>query len=214
MVRTEAITLIKEDVLLLGKLVVSTVDEMSRLLSAESGVSLDTIERQEELINDSFQSIEETCLDLLVEKEDLGPQEVRTVVGSTFIAAKLERMADHAIRICRIASWAAEAHIDIPAELAEMAGVVQTMAEDVLVCFISDEADKAGEVIQRDNRVDYLHDQLSKRLLGELGVQDRNRAQMNAQFLFCARFMERMGDASVSIAKRVHFIVKGQRISS
>jgi len=30
--------------------------------------------------------------------------------------------------------------------------------------------------------------------------------------LFCARFIERMGDACVSVAKRVYFIVTGNRL--
>jgi len=53
---------------------------------------------------------------------------------------------------------------------------------------------------------------LHKKLLSALGEQDQARAQMGAQFLFCARFLERMGDACVSIAKRVFFMVTGNRL--
>jgi phosphate transport system protein len=211
-VKTEAITLIKEDILSLGQMVNRSVEEMTRLLQKNPDASLSMIEEQETRINKACEDIEEKCLDLLLERENLSAQEIRTIVGGTAIATKLERMADHANRISRMATWATQDNIAIPAELAEMAGVIQRMCEDVLLLFLTDASDKVQEIIQRDNSVDYLHDYLSKRLLSDLGDQSREEAQMRMQFLFCARFMERMGDACTSIAKKVYFIVTGQRL--
>lgn len=210
--KTEAITFLKEDVLSLGRMVSRTTEEMARLLQKDARAKLEFIEEQEDKINEAAQEIEEKCLDLLMEREVLSPLEIRTLLGSTVIAAKFERMADHANRIAKTASWAIEDQVEIPSELAEMAGVIQSMVQDVLLGFLSNSTDKAEEVAVRDNRVDYLHDSLSKRLLSTLGDQDRQHAQMRAQFLFCARFLERMGDACVSIAKRVYFISTGIRL--
>jgi len=121
-------------------------------------------------------------------------------------------MADHALRVAKLATWAADANVEIPPELAEMAGVIHRMVEDVLVGFLTDAADTAQGVIQRDSQVDYLHDLLSKKLLSGLGEQDQEEAQLRTQFLFGARFLERMGDACCSIAKRVYFIATGERL--
>jgi phosphate transport system protein len=211
-VKTEAITFLKEDVLALGQLVDRSVDEMSRLLRKEKSASLNLIEEQEEMINEASQAIEEKCLDLLLEKQALDAREIRVLIGATVIAAKFERIGDHANRIGRMASWAWEDGIEIPSELPEMASVVHRMVQDVLLSFVTDDANKAQEILQRDSQVNYLHDVLSKKLLSALGEQDRARAQMGAQFLFCARFLERMGDACGSIAKRVFFIVTGNRL--
>jgi len=203
-------TFIKEDVLSLGQMVGRTLSEMIRLLGASG--NLEIIEEQEELINQSCKDIEEKCLDVLVQKESLSPQEIRAVVGSIIIAAKFERIADHANRVAKIASWARQDAIEIPPELTEMAQVVERMTQDVLLSFLSDDALKAHEIVQKDSRVDYLDDALSKRLLSDLGEQERAQAQMRAQFLFCARFLERMGDACTSVAKRVYFISTGKRL--
>ncbi|HEY9869868.1 MAG TPA: PhoU domain-containing protein [Candidatus Obscuribacterales bacterium] len=211
MVKTEAITLIKEDVLALGRMVDCTIGEITRLLQREPAASLSLVEEQEEKINQACYDIEEKCMDLLLEREVLSAQEIRTLLGATVIAAKFERMADHANRVGRLATWAAESEVDIPPELPEMAGVVHRMVQEVLLSFLTDSADKTEEILQRDNQVDYLHDFLSKRLLSELGEREPEEAQMRAQFLFGARFLERMGDACCSIAKRVYFIVTGQR---
>ena len=209
---TEAITFLKEDVLAMGQLVNSSVDEMTRLLRNEKQASLPLIEKQETMINQAYQDIEEKCLDLLLEKQALDAKEIRTLIGSTVIVAKFERIADHANRVGRIALWAQEDDIDIPQELKDMANVVHRMVQEVLLSFVMDDASKAQEIIQQDSQVNYLHDVLSKRLLSALGDQDRARAQMGTQFLFCARFIERMGDACGSIAKRVFFIATGNRI--
>src|SRR5581483_7573928 len=159
-------------VLALGQMVSSSVEEMARLLKKDSQASMSLIEEQEEQINQSCLDIEEKCLDLLLERETLDANEIRTLLGSTVIAAKFERMADHANRIARMAQWASQDQIDIPGELLEMAGVVQGMVQDVLLSFLTNSPEKAQDVIQRDNRVDYLHDCLSKRLLTDLGEQD------------------------------------------
>ncbi len=209
--RTEAVTLIKEDVLALGEMVNRSVAEVTGLLEGDARTSLSFVEEQEELINSSAQQIEEKCLDLLMERQQFSPLEIRTLFASTIIAAKFERMADHANRVAKMARWACEDKIAIPPELAEMTRVVHRMVGDVLLCFLTDDVDKVDEIVKQDNRIDYLHDILSKKLLSDLGGQEDAQAQMRAQFLFAARFLERMGDAATSVAKRVYFIGTGRR---
>jgi phosphate transport system protein len=170
------------------------------------------VERQEEEINKLCQQIEEKCVDLLMERDSFGAKEIRALVSIPLIAAKFERLADHANRVARFANWAIEDEIEIPEELPKMAATVYHMVQELLLCFLTDSASKAKEILASDNNVDYLHDVLSKRLLSNLGEQESAHAQMRAQFLFCSRFLERMGDACTSIAKRVYFLSTGERI--
>lgn len=210
--KTRAITLIKEDVLTLGRLVGRAVSELQGLLMKRPAASFEEIEKLEDEINKACLKIEEKSLDLLCDRTELAEQEVRALVGSTLIATKFERLADHSFRVAKFVSWIAEEDLEIPAELAEMAGIVHRMVDDVLLCFLTDATEKIPEIIQRDSRVDYLHDFLSKKLLSNLGVKNSDDAQTSTQFLFCTRYLERMGDAVTSIAKRIHFIVTGQRM--
>ena len=210
----ESLTLLKGDVIAMGRKVDTTVGEMTKLLKKDPSASMKFIESQEEEINSACHAIEEKCLDLLLEKDGMTAKEIRTLVSITIIISKLERIADHANRVGRVAYWAGVEEIDIPQELIEMASVVHQMAKDNLIVFLTDASDKAKEILKRDNSVDYLHDKLSKELLTDLGDQDRGKAQLHAQFLFCNRFLERMGDACVSIAKRVYFIATGERLKA
>lgn len=210
---SESITLIKEEVLTLGRLVETTVYEVTRLLKGDKRADLSLVERQEAEINALCLEIEEKCVDLLVERGTAnGAREIRALVSIPLIAAKLERLADHANRVARFANWAIEDQIDIPEELPRMAASVYHMVQELLLCFLTDSPSKAKEILASDSNVDYLHDLLSKRLLSDLGEQDSAGAQMKAQFLFCGRFLERMGDACTSIAKRVYFLSTGERI--
>ncbi len=210
--KTKDVTLLKEDVLALGQMVGRSLEELSCLLQKNNNANLDIIEKQEEHINNSCQNIEEVCLELLLKKETLSQHEIRSLLSCMVIGSKFERMADHTNRAARIISWAVEDNIDIPIEFVEMVNVIQHMVQDVLLSFLSDSAEKAREIVQQDNRVDYLHDCVSKRLLSSLGEGDKSEAQMKMQLLFCNRFLERMGDACTSIAKRVYFMVTGQRL--
>lgn len=212
--KTGAVTLIKEDVLVLGRLVSATMQELSRILRKDASASLDMVVEHEADINAATLKIEERCLDLLSEYKDLNPREIRALVGSTIIAAKLERLADHAFRVAKFVSWFAAEDVQVPEQMAEMTGIVSRMLEDVLLCFLSDAVERIPEILQRDSQVDYLHDYLTKQLLQDLGAQDQERAQTSTQLLFCTRYLERMGDYCTSVAKRIHFIVTGSRIGS
>lgn len=198
--------------LTLGRMVETTVYEVTRLLKGDKKADLAMVERQEEEINKLCQQIEEKCVDLLMERDSFGAKEIRALVSIPLIAAKFERLADHANRVARFANWAIEDEIEIPEELPKMAATVYHMVQELLLCFLTDSASKAKEILASDNTVDYLHDVLSKRLLSNLGEQESAHAQMRAQFLFCSRFLERMGDACTSIAKRVYFLSTGERI--
>lgn len=209
--KTQAITLMKEDVLSLGRTVNSLVAELVKLLAGNT-VSLDVIEQLEEQSNAKCQGIEEKCLDLLTERQDLSAGEIRIIMSSTLMAAKFERLADHAHRVAKLVLWSEGA--TFPAELAEMAKIINRMVEEALICFVTDAIERVPEIIQKDAHVNYLHDLLSKKLLSHLGKQDQESAQLNTQFLFCARYLERMGDCCVSIAKRTHFMLTGKRLKA
>ncbi len=210
----ESITLLKEDVLSLGRMVDNTVDMVTNLLKKDDSARLEDVENQEKQINEWSQEIEEKCLELLIEKDNLSAKDVRTLVSCTLIVSKLERLGDHANRVARIASWAREEEIEVPDELPQMSAVVHHMMQDALLTFVTNDLNKVTEVLQQDSQVNYLHDVMSKRLLSKLGEQEQASAHMGAQFLFCARFIERMGDLCTSVAKRVHFINTGKRLSS
>lgn len=212
--KTRAVTLMKEDVLALGRLASDSMHELSRLLRKDRQASFEHIIDHEEKINEYCIKIEEKCLDLLSEHKDLSQAEIRALVGSTLIAAKFERLADHALRVAKFVSWVASEEVQIPEQLAEMSGNVSRMLDDVLLCFLTDAADKIPEIVQRDSQVDYLHDFLSKELLQDLGSKDQEEAQTATQLLFCTRYLERMGDACASVAKRIYFIVTGSRLST
>ena len=210
--KTEAITFVKEDVLSLGQMVDKTVEEVTRILRLEPGADIGIIEEREELIDEACQAIEEKCLELFLEKDMLDAKEIRALVGSIMIALKFERLADHANRISRMVLRAREDGAEIPPQLAEMAAVIHCMVQDVLLSFVTDDQQKAQAVVLQDKQVNYLHDLLSKQLLYNLGEQNQADAQMRMQFLFCARFLERMGDACASIARRVFFIATGKHL--
>ena len=109
--RTEAVTLIKEDVLSLGQMVNRSVSELTGMLEQDPQAKLAGIEEREEQINKSSQVIEERCLDLLMERQSLSPLEIRTLFASTVIAAKLERIADHATNIAEDVVYLVEGKI-------------------------------------------------------------------------------------------------------
>ena len=186
--KAKALYFLKDDVVSMGRMVNTSVEEMASILKGNPSGSMSLIEEREKKINDYCKKIEETCLELLLEKETVTQKDIRLLVSTIIIAAKLERMGDHANRIAKVADWARKEKVGVPTEMAEMASVIHQMAEDILMGCLEDTPDKALEVLKRDTAVDLLDEVLSRRLLAASGAPDKAQAQIETLFLFCTTF--------------------------
>lgn len=96
-------------------------------------------------------------------------------------------------------------------DLKEMANHAVSMVVDVIKAFNTRDSSKMREFRKRDDRIDELQAEISKRITNSLPKsKEESVAMMNC--LMGARFLERMGDNACKVAEKVIFAVEGKKV--
>lgn len=121
-------------------------------------------------------------------------RELRMVITIFKITPILERIADHATSIARVAlELNDEPELKNYGEMGEMAERALEMLESALDAFTTNDADKARQLIGKDAEVDKIYDSLVHNLM-ETMSQDAAKSIRLARLLFAAKNLERIGD--------------------
>ncbi|MDX6273215.1 MAG: phosphate transport system protein [Frankiales bacterium] len=157
-----------------------------------------------------YRQVEEQALDLLARQSPVAG-DLRTVVTSLRIVADLERMGDLADHVASVARRRFPASA-VPAELRgtvlEMGQVAQRIVTKAGSVIASRDVDSAAELERDDDAMDSLH----KRLFSLILADDWDGGVEAAiDVTLVGRYYERYADHAVSVARRVVFLVTGER---
>jgi phosphate transport system protein len=113
----------------------------------------------------------------------------------------LERIADHAANIARVAlDLNNEPELKSVTELSGMAEHALRMLHEALDAFTSSDAGAAREVIKSDSVINELYNHIFHRLI-EMMVTEPATATRDARMLFVAKHLERIGDYVTDICE-------------
>jgi phosphate transport system protein len=176
----------------------------SDLHVAEQVISAD------ETIDALYREVEERALELLARQSPVAT-DLRVVVTSLRIVADLERMGDLALHVAKVARRRYPASAIPP----ELRGTVREMGE-VAKGIVAKAADViafrdlalAAELESDDDVMDGLHRALFTTMLGPSFTGGIESA---IDIALVGRYYERYADHAVSVARRVTFLVTGER---
>ncbi len=121
-------------------------------------------------------------------------RELRIVLSIFKITPILERIADHATSIAKAAlELNDEPELRNYSELTEMAERALSMLQSVLDAFTNNDAEKARQLIAKDEEVDRIYDRLMTDLMNTM-EQDAAKSIRLTRLLFVAKNLERIGD--------------------
>jgi phosphate transport system protein len=134
------------------------------LAQRDESVAHDVI-AQDQIINQLQHEIEEECVFLIASQQPVA-RDLRIIMAVSTVASELERMADHAKGIARLALRLIDQPmlkplIDIP----RMGEVGRELLSGQLQAFLAGDAEAARELARRDDEVDQLNDQVFRELL-------------------------------------------------
>jgi phosphate transport system protein len=136
-------------------------------------------------------------------------RDLRVVLTAVYCAEKIERMGDLAAHVADAARFAHPEHA-IPAELADQfaeLGEITAGMADRVSALVVEPAEGAFEELERiDGTVDDRHAQVLATITGPKWTHSAATA---SQIALVARFYERFGDQSVSVARRIEFAATG-----
>jgi phosphate transport system protein len=160
-------------------------------------------------INEHRWRTEEQAL-LVIATQAPMAKDLRMIAAVIHIVTDLERMADHAAGIAKIALQTADQPplkplIDIP----RMSEIARAMLHDAITAFIEDDQASARAIVARDDEVDALYEQIYRELLTFM-LADPTTIDQATHLLWVAHNLERIADRVTNICERVVFAATGQ----
>jgi phosphate transport system protein len=200
---------LQNDVLMLGSMVEKAVGRSVEALKSRDAVLARRIIADDLMINAKRWEIEEQAIALIATQQPMAGD--LRVVGSVMqIVTDLERMADHAEGIAKIALLHGDQPllkplIDIP----RMADQASGMLRRSLDAFVRRDAAAAVAIAAEDDIVDALYDQVYRELLTFM-IEDPHTIQRGTWLLWAAHNPERIADRATNICERVVYLVTGR----
>jgi phosphate transport system protein len=179
------------------------------LLDADVALA-DLVIAGDQQIDATRESLEQRCFTLLARQQPVAG-DLRTITTSMRIVSDLERMGDLAAHIAKVARMRFPDHA-IPQEVRpaflEAGHVAEMLVTKAATIIAKRDIEAARELETDDDAMDRLHRGLFRQLLSEAwphGIE----AAIDVTLL--GRYYERFADHAVSVARRVVYLVTGER---
>lgn len=201
---------INNNILLMADLVEKQILKSMKNLKRHDENVVKEIIKDDDNVDDLHQLIEEECIIFIATQQPLA-KDLRSVFIATKIATDLERMADHAVDICKAARSINVSSTIFPIEsekLWDMEEKVRKMIDLSINAYIKRDYKEAYEICKMDDEVDELYRSIFKEMIKL--IKDENiESDAVAQLLFVAKYLERIGDRVTNICEGIIFAKKG-----
>jgi phosphate transport system protein len=200
---------LQDDVLILGSMVEKAISRSIEALKKRDLELASKVIAADREIDLKRYEIEEKCTELIVTQQPMAT-DLRIIIAVLYIIVDLERIADHAAGIAKIAIMIGDEPplkplIDIP----RMAEKATNMLHRSLDAFVEHDADTARQISAEDDEIDSLYDQVFRELLVFM-MEDPRTVTRATRLIWVAHNLERTADRVTNICERVVFTVTGK----
>lgn len=206
----EALDSISDQLVEMSRLVGSAMGRATTaLLDADLQIA-ESVIGADELVDRIQHDLEEQALDLLARQQPVAT-DLRTIVTSLRMSADLERMGDlarHVAKVARLRYPESAVPAELRSTVLEMGQVAERIVQKAGSVIASKDVRLALELERDDDEMDRLHRTLFLVLLDESWAHGLQPA---IDVTLCGRYYERFADHAVSVAKRVVYLVTGER---
>ena len=166
---------------------------------------------KDEMLDELELAVDDLAINLLALQQPMA-RDLRFITAAMKIGNDLERVGDHAVNIAEELAWLVKAPpFPVLPELEEMARLANVMLSDALNAFIMADSKLARDVVERDDRVDDLHENNFRILLTHM-MEDPRKITAGMDLFLVSGNIERIADLATNIAEEVVFFVEGLTI--
>lgn len=201
---------LNNDILRMGSVVEKQIYLSIDALVKQDEAMADQVINNDDIVDNLQREIEDKCIKLIAKEQPLAT-DLRAIFTTTKIVTDLERMADHAVDIGKIAKRLKNENyikelIDIP----RMGNIVRDMIKQSLDAYINANADKAYDVCKMDDEIDEIYKNIFNELIPMM-TRDQKVITQATQFLFICKFLERVADHVTNICEWTIYLVTGEQ---
>jgi phosphate transport system protein len=199
---------LNHDLIEMGVLVEDAMDKSIVALKNKDKELAKSIYDHDDLIDDMENVIERRCLNLIARQQPLA-KDLRTVTTALKIITDLERIGDHASDIAEITiNMVNQKYIKPLIDIPKMAELAKIMVHDAITAYVNSDKELALKVCLSDDPVDDLFDKIVLELVGIM-KNDISGIDQIINFMFIAKYLERMADHATNIAEWVIYNITG-----
>lgn len=193
----------------MGSLVEESIDNTILALKKQDVELAGKVFRNDDVIDDMEKKIEKLCLTLIARQQPLA-KDLRTISTALKIITDMERIADHSSDIAEITiRMANEKYIKPLIDIPLMAEMAKHMVNKAIDAYVKQDMDLAMEVCKSDDAVDDLFSKIVLELIN-IVKNDAEATEQAIDFMFIAKYLERMADHATNIGEWVVYNVTGE----
>lgn len=196
-------------VLRMGSIVEKQIYDATEALHKQDVELAKKVIDDDDIVDNLEKEIEDKCIKLIAREQPLA-KDLRMIFTSTKIVTDLERMADHAVDIAKIAILLKDEKFIKPlVDIPKMAGLVKDMIKEGLDAYVDGDVDKAYLVCKKDDEIDDIYRGVFKEML-PIMAKDQSTINQATQFLFVCKYLERVADHVTNICEWTIYLVTGE----
>ena len=162
----------------------------------------DNIINGDDKVDELQKLIDEQCIKFIAAEQPLAT-DLRKVMTASKIATDLERMADHAVDICKITKKMG-GNINSFGQSSEtlwkMEKKVREMIGLAINAHIDDDDELAYKICEKDDEIDSFYQSLFAKFISEIKL-DESLVEKGIRLLFVIKYLERIGDHVTNICE-------------
>jgi phosphate transport system protein len=202
---------VHNDILTMGSIVEKQIFQCIEALVNQDCDLAEKVIKNDDLVDNLQKEIEDKCVRLIATQQPLA-HDLRTIFTTTKIVTDLERIADHAVDISKIAiRLKDEKYITQLVHIPVMAGIAKEMIKLSLDAYVEGDVEKAYSTGRMDDKMDTIFKEVFSELL-LIMVQDSTTVTQASQLLFVCKFLERIADHTTNICEWTVYLVTGEQI--
>jgi phosphate transport system protein len=200
-----------KDLIKMGAMLEESIDEMIEALETQDLELTKSVIAREDEIDKMELKVEKDCIYLIARQQPIA-SDLRDVASILKIITDLERIADHCEDICiYIIKLSQQTYVKPIEHLPAMAKEVKAMVKTTIDSCLTKNIEKANIVIEQDDVIDDYFNMIVDELIGIM-ESDPSTIRQCKEFMFIAKYLERMGDHATNIAEWISFTVTGKHI--
>jgi phosphate transport system protein len=207
---------LRADVVALGELVVSRLDDALAALTGDGGdeAAAAVVDGDDE-VNERYLGLEADCIELFALQQPVAG-DLRVVAASFKILTDVERVGDLAANLASYALAAGDEHV-ADVDLAAIGTAARDLFADALAAYADGDAAACQRIANRDDEVDALCQRANDRVVRDLvergaaseGPWDAEAVLDDVStLLLTVRDLERVADHAVNVAARTLYLVE------
>ncbi|MCY6959456.1 phosphate signaling complex protein PhoU [Clostridium brassicae] len=199
------------DLLRMGSIVEKQIHQSIKALKEQDINIAEEVIKNDDIVDKLMREIEDKSIKLIAMQQPIAT-DLRFIFTCINIVTDLERIADHAVDISKIAiRLKGQKYVKQLIDIPKMADIVTCMIKDGLDAYVERDLDKAYEISKRDDLIDDIFENVFSEMFSVMS-KDPSKIEQGTQFLFICKFLERVADHVTNICEWTIYIVTGEQV--